>query len=1076
MYCNLARLFIAHAVVTALTVGAVNVKDFSSLSRAIFTAPTARPTEIVLKTTITCTETLTIKRGATVTIKSTGTRYKLKGATTRILKLLSSSSLTLQNVAITGGRSLDDGGAVLNEGGKLHLVRVSFSNNLAEGRGGAIFNSASSDMPTVEDCTFEGNIAGLAGGAICSEGKTTSILKSTFRANEVRSGGGGGIAINGGLFMSIRDTTFVGNKAQGDGIKGRGGGIFISTSKAGNMGLLRDIYRCTFEDNDASFAGWDIYTYGGLLGVYSSNFGSTTARDKSSEHGIVFQSSSSDALVYDNEFRGGAYPIRVEPSNARDVYMHENTNVLLDPVGGSSSCPVGTSIDEKFLALVPEIMSLSGICIPCGPGYFSNGISSCSECPEGRYSTSAASSSTACSKCPRGSYCPSGSSSPKPCPKGYYCPAAAMQLECPAGFLCPGGTDMYANCPKGYYCPSGDAAPAKCTAGKLCLAGNPEPLMCEQGSTTSADNLRCMPCPAGNYCPFNSIRARFEIVPCPKGYACPPGTTVPKLCGKAMVPNTGKTSCEVCPPGKVVNPAKRECVACPEGSISSFSLEGCTLCAPGRYVHSSGTFCADCPLGTHGNGIYGSKDIQGCDVCPIGRYGGVPGLPALVYCPECPSGRTGIKDAGTSVADACEEDPILYALWIPIGIVSGLAVNYAMYKTLVFMGERRKTKLTEHVMEHLSFERGSRIAERHSEEESMDIISPWASAEEEELFRTFREILRDIEELLVLSSSNVDFVKTIGHGPCASVKQVKVSLLAFGQAFISDTALKVFHAAQVSTPAKLTYFVQNVATLIRVCSKPHIISFYGIVWSKRAFPGVLVEYAPGGSARDYIQSRTQTKEEKSKNQEGKVEFRGLNDMTILGIAIDAAQGLAELHACSPPIYHSNIKPENVMLFPRTTDSKQSGFTAKISSVWSSRKIKDGNNTSKRVESSQIYCAPEIFQGEDFNEVSDVFSLGVLINELDSGQVPYEHLASSSSSEESALKRSDIITDHIRPLVRSNLDPSVSKILRRCWMYDLLCTDRTKRGDPTFGRPSAEEIVDVLLDYRDNLPFSAMKRV
>ena len=130
----------------------------------------------------------------------------------------------------------------------------------------------------------------------------------------------------------------------------------------------------------------------------------------------------------------------------------------------------------------------------------------------------------------------------------------------------------------------------------------------------------------------------------------------------------------------------------------------------------------------------------------------------------------------------------------------------------------------------------------------------------------------------MLSSSNLDFIKTIGRGPHASVKQVKVSLLAFGQAFISDTALKVFRSAEVSTTLKLTNLVQNVATLIRVQGKNHVVGLYGVVWSKRAFPGLLIEYASFGNARKYISEHAKTRREKQKNQENKVEMR---DFAIL---------------------------------------------------------------------------------------------------------------------------------------------------------------------------------------------------
>ena len=99
-------------------------------------------------------------------------------------------------------------------------------------------------------------------------------------------------------------------------------------------------------------------------------------------------------------------------------------------------------------------------------------------------------------------------------------------------------------------------------------------------------------------------------------------------------------------------------------------------------------------------------------------------LPAVDYCAYCPEGRRGVREGGISMEDGCEENPIMYAVWIPVGVVSGLLVNYLVYKTLVWMGNRRKTKLTAHVMEHLSLQRSAGFDRNREAEENIDIISP----------------------------------------------------------------------------------------------------------------------------------------------------------------------------------------------------------------------------------------------------------------------------------------------------------------------------------------------------------------
>ena len=150
---------------------------------------------------------------------------------------------------------------------------------------------------------------------------------------------------------------------------------------------------------------------------------------------------------------------------------------------------------------------------------------------------------------------------------------------------------------------------------------------------------------------------------------------------------------------------------------------------------------------------------------------------------------------------------------------------------------------------------------------------------------------------------------------------------------------------------------------------------------------------------------------------------------ILGIAIDAAQGVAELHECSPPIAHTNLSSNNLLLFEDSSDA--GGITAKVSEPWQTIKIKNSHDSEIAMEPSQLYLAPEILQGEDHNQVADIFSLGVLLNELDTGEQPYSQLNPATP-----LTRSNITNDHVRPRIRTTLDASVSKIIRRCWKYDL----------------------------------------
>jgi hypothetical protein len=87
----------------------------------------------------------------------------------------------------------------------------------------------------------------------------------------------------------------------------------------------------------------------------------------------------------------------------------------------------------------------------CGPGtYSSGGATSCSQCPSGKYGSTAGLNTSACSgPCPAGSFCPVGTASPTElCPQGTYSINGASSCSaCPlATPYSPPGSTSSASC------------------------------------------------------------------------------------------------------------------------------------------------------------------------------------------------------------------------------------------------------------------------------------------------------------------------------------------------------------------------------------------------------------------------------------------------------------------------------------------------------------------------------------------------------------------------------------------------------------------------------------------------------
>ncbi len=94
---------------------------------------------------------------------------------------------------------------------------------------------------------------------------------------------------------------------------------------------------------------------------------------------------------------------------------------------------------------------------------------------------------------------------------------------------------------------------------------------------------------------------------------------------------------------------------------------------------------------------------------------------------------------------------------------------------------------------------------------------------------------------------------------------------------------------------------------------------------------------------------------------------------IIDLMIQCLEGLDYLHKHN--LIHRDIKPENIYI---SKDGK-----IKIGNFTYACRIKDENNQLiiKDPEGSKGYMAPEIYFGEEYNELCDVYSLGVTFAEI-----------------------------------------------------------------------------------------------
>ena len=161
------------------------------------------------------------------------------------------STAVLDGFTITGGNAdvsgtHGTGGGMYNEGSNPTITNCTFSNNFA-GVGGGMANYEGG-KPAVTGCNFTDNASLVGGGGLGNVGKSgPTVTNCTFDGNWAELYGGGGI-LNYQSNPTVTDCTFIGNSTDEDG-----GGMYNWENSS------PIVTNCTFIDNSAKYDGGGMY-------------------------------------------------------------------------------------------------------------------------------------------------------------------------------------------------------------------------------------------------------------------------------------------------------------------------------------------------------------------------------------------------------------------------------------------------------------------------------------------------------------------------------------------------------------------------------------------------------------------------------------------------------------------------------------------------------------------------------------------------------------------------------------------------------------------------------------------------
>lgn len=167
------------------------------------------------------------------------------------------TSLTLENLKITGGKVNDFGGIYIKSGNLTLKNCVVTKNESSNGGGGIHFDG---ENLIVEASEISGNKGDPGGICVANGSAKTKIKDSNIKNNVARSGGGLDLAGT----STIEDCEITGNTAESStgGSGGSGGGLILSNKSC-------KIINSVISNNTAGESGGGIYINGGTLSLES---------------------------------------------------------------------------------------------------------------------------------------------------------------------------------------------------------------------------------------------------------------------------------------------------------------------------------------------------------------------------------------------------------------------------------------------------------------------------------------------------------------------------------------------------------------------------------------------------------------------------------------------------------------------------------------------------------------------------------------------------------------------------------------------------------------------------------------
>ncbi|XP_036775140.2 mitogen-activated protein kinase kinase kinase 21 [Manis pentadactyla] len=250
----------------------------------------------------------------------------------------------------------------------------------------------------------------------------------------------------------------------------------------------------------------------------------------------------------------------------------------------------------------------------------------------------------------------------------------------------------------------------------------------------------------------------------------------------------------------------------------------------------------------------------------------------------------------------------------------------------------------------------------------------------------------------------------------------------FGQVYRAtwqgqEVAVKAARRDLEQDAAAAAESVRREARLFAMLRHPNIIELRGVCL-RQPHLCLVLEFARGGALNRALAAANATLDPRAP---GSRRVRRIPPHVLVNWAVQIARGMLYLHEeAVVPILHRDLKSSNILLLEKLEYDDIYNKTLKITDFGLAREWH--RTTKMSAAGTYAWMAPEVIKSSLFSKGSDIWSYGVLLWELLTGEVPYRGIDGLAVAYGVAVNKLTL------PIPSTCPEP-FAKLMKECWQQD-----------------------------------------